>query len=207
MVDENEFIELQRQVMELKENLDEYKSNNMELQTQVLGLKGLLDGYTSPKSDKLSIVVTSRKYEEVLPAYFLANGAVALDWEVDIFHTFWGIKVLQKPGHTPRGENIMQRMMHYMVPGGPKGAPLSNLHMFGAGKFMIKKLMQENGISSLEDQIIQAAQGGVNLLVCNTARELFGMQDYDFIDAVQRCDVGVLEYLTQAQEAGVSLFM
>lgn len=177
------------------------------LQEQVVGLEERLNGYKKPLADKLSIVVTSRKYEEVLPAYFLANAAKLMEMDVDLFHTFWGIKVLQKPGHRPKGDNLMQRMMHYMVPGGPSGAPLSNMHMLGAGKFMIKKLMQQYGISTLEDQIHESIDLGVNLLVCNTARILFGMKKYDFIDAVERCDVGVVEYLEQAQQAGIALFM
>lgn len=45
---------------------------------------------------KTMIVLFSGDYDKAMAAYIIANGAVAYDHEVTIFHTFWGINALRK---------------------------------------------------------------------------------------------------------------
>ncbi|NTV23251.1 MAG: hypothetical protein HGA85_02660 [Nanoarchaeota archaeon] len=169
----------------------------------------LLDQYKADqeRAKKVSLVVWSGEYDRVLPAFIIANGARAMEMDVDMYFTFWGLKTLQKHGARPAGTNAMNSALHYMLPGGPEGAKLSSLHMFGLGKTMITRLMKENNIAGLDEQIDLAYESGVNIQACTLAMSIFGMEKgKDFDPRVQNY-VGVATYLMSAASADITLFI
>ncbi|MBS1266225.1 MAG: hypothetical protein MAG795_00192 [Candidatus Woesearchaeota archaeon] len=176
-----------------------------ELDERIGKLEAELEQYNS-RPKKVSLVVWSGEYDRVLPAFVIANGAKAMGMDVDMYFTFWGLKALQKEDHRPEGTNLLNKPLHYMLPGGPKGAKLSSLHMYGIGKGMIKKLMADQGISDLEEQIDLAYEQGVNIQACTLAMGIFGMDKSDFSDVVGSY-VGVATYLMNAAESDITLFI
>ena len=44
-----------------------------------------------------TIIVFSGEFDKVVAAFVIANGAAAMDDEVTMFFTFWGLNALRKP--------------------------------------------------------------------------------------------------------------
>lgn len=192
-----------------KKEFDELKTKVNNLEKLIGPNGGLLEEYLAEKErpKSVSIVVWSGEYDRVLPAFIIANGARAMNMDVNLYFTFWGLKTLQKENHRPEGTNIMNKMLHYMLSGGTEGAKLSKMHMFGIGKGMIKRLMKQNGISDLEEQIELAYENGVNIQACTLAMGIFGMKkDDDFSDKVKSY-CGVATYLLDASKSDITLFI
>ena len=195
MIDEKEFAELKTKVSHLEKLI----GSNGEWLEEYLAEK--------EKPKRVSIVVWSGEYDRVLPAFIIANGARAMNMDVNLYFTFWGLKTMQKENHRPKGTNIMNQMLHYMLPGGEEGAKLSKMHMFGIGKGMIKKLMKENGISDLEEQIELAYENGVNIQACTLAMSIFGMKKNDDFSDKVKSYCGVATYLLDASTSDITLFI
>lgn len=47
-------------------------------------------------SKKLSIIVFSGDFDRAVAAFTLATGAAAVNWEVNLFFTFWGLNLIKK---------------------------------------------------------------------------------------------------------------
>jgi len=45
---------------------------------------------------KLSIIVFSGDFDRAIAAFTLATGAAAVNWEVNLFFTFWGLDIIKK---------------------------------------------------------------------------------------------------------------
>ena len=44
-----------------------------------------------------TIIVFSGDFDKVMAAFIIANGAAAMDDEVTMFFTFWGLNALRRP--------------------------------------------------------------------------------------------------------------
>ena len=188
-------VEAIRQAFGGLENIDRY----------VALLKKYEEEQERPK--RVSIVVFSGDYDKVLPAFIIANGARAMEMEVNMYFTFWGLKTLQRHGKRPDGTNPINQMLHYVLPGGPEGAKLSHLNMFGLGKYMITWLMKKNNILLLDDQIQLAYEQGVNIQACTLAMRIFGMKQGEDFNPVVTDYVGVATYLGNAANSDITLFI
>jgi peroxiredoxin family protein len=47
-------------------------------------------------SKKLSIIVFSGDFDRAVAAFTLATGAAAVNWDVTLFFTFWGLNLIKK---------------------------------------------------------------------------------------------------------------
>src|SRR5574340_1829120 len=52
------------------------------------------------RANRLVLVVTNDTIDKVYPPMILATTGAASGMEVDIYFTFWGLKLLDKKGHT-----------------------------------------------------------------------------------------------------------
>ena len=46
---------------------------------------------------KKTIIVFSGEFDKVMAAFIIANGAAAMDDDVTMFFTFWGLNALRRP--------------------------------------------------------------------------------------------------------------
>ena len=75
----------------------------------------------------------------------------------------------------------------------------------GAGAQIIRKLMQERGVASVEELFALAQELGVRMVVCDMSRELLGVSDAELIDGLEVG--GVATFLGDAARAKVTLFI
>ena len=85
---------------------------------------------------KKTIIVFSGDYDKVMAAFIIANGAAAMDDEVTMFFTFWGLATLRKPIHRGQGpgkpKSTLQKGFSMMLPPSPEKLGLSKFNFGGA---------------------------------------------------------------------------
>lgn len=154
----------------------------------------------------VNIIVFSGDLDKALAAFNLAIGAAAMEMEVTLFFTFWGLNVIRKDKKVTRARGIMRKMLNLVNRGGAKRLPLSRLNMAGLGRSMMKKLMKNSKIPSVEEMISMAQKMGVELVACTTTMGMMGISREDLIPAVGKL-AGVATYLGEATEGKVNLFI
>lgn len=156
------------------------------------------------KDDK-SMVVFSGDLDKAIASFIIANGAAAMGRKVTMFFTFWGLNILRKPEKVDVKKGFMDKMFGMMMPRGSKKLGLSKMNMGGMGAKMIRKVMNDKNISSLEDLIQQAIKSGIRIVACTMSMDVMGITKEELIDGIEYG--GVAAYLGAAEESDVNLFI
>ena len=154
--------------------------------------------------DRLAMVLFSGDLDKAIAAFIIATGAAAMGLEVSMFFTFWGLSAVKKQKKY-EGKNFLEKGFTAMLPGGSQSLPLSQMNFFGAGASIIRKLMRDHEVSSVEELIAMAQEFGVRMVVCDMSRELLGVRDDEFIDGLEMG--GVATFMGDAARAKASLFI
>ncbi|HEY8909437.1 MAG TPA: CoA-disulfide reductase [Desulfosporosinus sp.] len=155
--------------------------------------------------DKKTMVVFSGDLDKALAAFIIANGAVAMGKKVTLFFTFWGLNILRKHEKVSVKKNLVESMFGFMMPRGSKKLKLSNMNMMGMGGKMIRTIMKNKNINSLDELIKLAIDSGVEIVACSMTMDLMGLKQEELIDGVKIGGVGY--YLGEAEESNVNLFI
>ena len=99
----------------------------------------------------------------------------------------------------------MEKMFGFMLPKGSTKLGLSKMNMGGLGTAMMKKIMRDKNVNSLEDLIKCAMQNGVKIMACTMSMDVMGITKEELIDGIEY--VGVGTYLGDAEESNVNLFI
>jgi peroxiredoxin family protein len=154
--------------------------------------------------DRLALVVFSGDLDRVLAAFILATGAAAMGQEVSMFFTFWGLNVLKQHSRL-RGKSLFQKMMALMSPGSSKSLPVSKMNYFGVGAKLLRSMMKQKNVSSLEEMVTLARDMGVRMIACEMSRDLMGIEDQELVAGLE-CG-GVASCLADALKAKTSFFI
>jgi peroxiredoxin family protein len=154
--------------------------------------------------DRLAMVVFSGDLDKAIAALIIATGAASIGMEASIFYTFWGLGAVKRQ-KVYTGKNLLERGFTAMLPAGTGQLGLSQLNFFGAGAQIIRKLMEERGVASVEELFALAQELGVRMVVCDMSRELLGIHDAEIIDGLETG--GVATFLGDAARAKVTLFI
>jgi peroxiredoxin family protein len=73
------------------------------------------------------------------------------------------------------------------------------------GSKVIRKVMGDKNISSLEELIEQARKSGIRMIACNMSMDVMGITKEELFDGVEIG--GVATYLSSADESNVNLFI
>lgn len=92
-----------------------------------------------------------------------------------------------------------------MMPRGSKKLQLSKMNMAGMGAKMIRMVMKDKNVESLEDLIQAAIDNGVNIVACTMSMDVMGIKEEELIDGVNLGGVGY--YLGEAEDSNVNLFI
>ncbi len=152
-----------------------------------------------------TMVVFSQDMDRALASFIIANGAASMGRKVTMFFTFWGLNILRKPQPQAAGKTFLEKMFGWMMPKGAGRLPLSRMHMAGMGPALIKKIMRDKNVQSLESLIQAALDNGVQLVACSMSMDIMGIKEEELIPGVQLG--GVAAYLADAEEANVNLFI
>jgi peroxiredoxin family protein len=157
-------------------------------------------------SEKVTLIMFSDDMDKALAALNLAIGASSMGMEVSIFFTFWGLNLIKKNDGPIKSRGIMRKMLNFMNRGGSKRLKLSRFHMFGLGKWMIGRLMQDIKFPSPQELMMMAHQSGVKFIACTTSMGMMGLSKEAFIPEVDSY-AGVATYLANAKEGRINLFI
>ncbi|PPD58168.1 DsrE/DsrF/DrsH-like family protein [Dehalogenimonas etheniformans] len=138
-------------------------------------------------ADKITIVLHSGDMDKVYSALIIANGALSMGMEASIFFTFWGLQRLKK--------------------GGLDKGPLSKMHMFGLGKWMVKNRMKKVNVASLDRMLNDFKELGGKILACDMTMEIMGLKKEDMREDLisDYCAVGT--FVLEAKNSKVNLFI
>ena len=157
-----------------------------------------------PKDDK-TIVVFSGDLDKALASFVIANGAAAMGKKVTMFFTFWGLNVLRRKEPVAVEKNFIDKMFGWMMPRGSEQLKLSKMNMLGMGTKMMRSVMQNKNIESLESLMESAKASGVEMIACQMSMDVMGIHQEELIDGVTIGGVGA--YLDAAEDANVNLFI
>ncbi|MHC1770585.1 MAG: DsrE/DsrF/DrsH-like family protein [Flexilinea sp.] len=152
-----------------------------------------------------TIIVFSGDLDRVLASFIIANGAAAMGRPVTMFFTFWGLNVLRKAEKQKVKKTIIESMFGSMMPRGTGKLKLSKMNMGGMGTAMMKMVMKDKNVDSLEELIQKAMKAGVKIVACTMSMDIMGIKEEELIDGVELGGVGA--YLGDAEESDVNLFI
>ena len=150
-------------------------------------------------------MVFSGDLDKTIAAFIMANGAAAMGRNVTIFFTFWGLNILRKPKKVKVHKAFIERMFGAMMPRGTKKLGLSRMNMGGMGAKMIRGIMKQKGVSSLEELMDNALAHGVRLVACQMSMDIMGIHKEELIDGVELG--GVSTFLGSGEQSDMSLFI
>lgn len=155
----------------------------------------------SPK--KLALIASKGTLDWAYPPFILASTAAALDYEVQIFFTFYGLTLLKKDISDLRISPLGNPAM-------PMPLPMPNLlqalpGMESMATFMMKQKIAAKGVASISELRDACLESGVKLIACQMTLDLFDFKREDFIDGIEFG--GAATFFEFAGESDVSLFV
>ena len=134
---------------------------------------------------KMAIIVHSGSLDKLYPVLMLSSTGGAMDAEVSLFFTFWGMDAIKK--------------------GGLDNSKLPGIMSLGTG--MMKGKIKSVGIPTLKELLDMCRDTeNVKLYACSTTMEMMGIKKEDLIPEVDEI-VGAATFLDIAMDADVQLFI
>jgi peroxiredoxin family protein len=154
---------------------------------------------------KLSLVVFSGDFDKLVAAFTLASGAAAVNYEVNIFFTFWGLNAIKnKKGRRFTGRGFLARVFGFLM-GGIKNVPLSRMNFAGMSPRLMTGMMRKRNVATLNELVEAAIALNANLYACEMSMVILGLSLKDFIPEVKEV-LGVAKFLELSQD-GETLFI
>jgi peroxiredoxin family protein len=151
---------------------------------------------------KLSLIIFSGDFDRAVAAFTLATGAAAVNWDVSMFFTFWGLNLIKKKrGRTAIGRGLLARVFNFLL-GGRNNLPLSRLNFGGISPRLMTGMMAGRNVATLEELVSAAQELKIKFVACEMAMNILGIQKSDLIDDV-RDVIGVPTFLAMSQDAQV----
>jgi peroxiredoxin family protein len=181
-----------------------------EVERQTKALREEVDGKIAEVrartvDDAATIIVFSGDLDKVLAGFVLATGAAAAGLETSMFFTFWGLSVLKRPGAAPGPKSVMERMFAMMTPSSSLELGTSKMSYFGLGSVMLRKMMKDKQIASLEELIAIARELDVKMIACTMSMDAMGVAKEELVDGL--AFGGVATYMADAVRSRVTLFI
>lgn len=167
------------------------------------------------KPKRLALIASQGTLDWAYPPFLLASTAAAMDMEVGVFFTFYGLTLLKKEIDVKVAPQTNPAMPMKM-PFGPKGFqnfewPIPNIlgnnipgYETMATSFM-KKTFANKGVASLEELREMCTDLGVRMIGCQMTMDVFGFDSEDFIDGIELG--GAASFLEFAADSDISLFI
>nr|CRH07602.1 conserved protein of unknown function [Candidatus Magnetococcus massalia] len=151
---------------------------------------------------KLAIIATKGTLDWAYPPLILATTAAALDYEVHIFWTFYGLQVLKK--------NRNLKISPLGNPGMPMPVDMPVLvqalpGMEAMATTMMKGKMKSKGVASIDDLMELAVEAEVNMIACQMTVDLFDFKHEELMDGVEYA--GAARFFDVAGDADITLYI
>lgn len=151
---------------------------------------------------RLAIIATKGTLDFAYPPLILATTAAALDYDVTIFWTFYGLQVLKKNRNlkiSPLGNPAMP--MPIPMPVLIQALP----GMESMATIMMKQKMASKGVASIDDLMEMAIESDVKMIACQMTVDLFDFKHEELLDGLEYA--GAARFFEVAQQADITLFI
>ncbi len=153
----------------------------------------------APTAKRLVIVLSKATLDEAYPAFILAQTGAASGMEVDLYFTFWGMKLLDK--RTAKKTKLS--------PVGNPAIGMPNLLAVLPGATAMATAMMKRKIKkywpTIPEMMQQAKEMGVRMHACSPTMGLMGLKETDLIEGVDI--VGASAFLGWASDNAVTIFI
>jgi len=166
---------------------------------------------------KLAIIATKGTLDWAYPPLILASTAAALDYEVEIFFTFYGLQLLRKDVSGLKVSPLGNPGMPMKMPFGPKWFSginwnIPNIIQANVPGFeslatvLMKKTIANNGVASIAELRELCQEAEVRFTACQMTVELFDFNsEEDFIDGIEYA--GAAKFFEFAGESDICLYI
>jgi len=166
-------------------------------------IMALKEAEKAAKPKKMAIIATKGTLDWAYPPLILASTGATLGWDVGIFFTFYGLKILQKDRHLEVGTTGNPAM--------PMPVPMPQLltalpGMTPMASWMMKRQFKDHGVASIDELVELCVELGVKMIPCGMTMDVFGFSKDGFIDGIEEV-CGATHFLDWAADADVSLFI
>ncbi|HEX8940109.1 MAG TPA: DsrE/DsrF/DrsH-like family protein [Candidatus Limnocylindrales bacterium] len=162
--------------------------------------------HTRPTQEGVTIVVFSGDFDRVQAAFNIAIGAASSGMPVTMFFTFWGLDVITRPDARRLGRDPLRTAFRWLKPGGARRLPLSRFNFLGLGPVLMRRLMGEFKMPTVDEMLELARSLGVKIVACTITMGVMGLGESDLIEGVDSF-AGVATYLNDARSRSVNLFI
>ncbi len=169
----------------------------------------------SDRPKRLALIASKGTLDWAYPPFILASTAAAMDMEVGVFFTFYGLPLLKKDLGATVAPHANPAMPMKMPFGSEKFQNISwkipNLisgNVPGFESFatkMMKKKFETKGVAKVEELREACVDLEVNLIACQMTMDVFGFTRDEFIDGIHLG--GAATFLEFAADADISLFI
>ncbi|MDU8926207.1 DsrE/DsrF/DrsH-like family protein [Alisedimentitalea sp. MJ-SS2] len=167
----------------------------------------MLDNSDLDNAKSMSIIITKGSLDWAYPPFILGTTAAAMDVDVTMFFTFYGLPLLKKDLNlkfTPLGNAAMEMPMM----GGHMAMPNMLSMLPGMGSMaggMMKNLMKKKGVASIEDLREASVDLDIRMIGCQMTLDLF---EYDRADMLDEMEIGgAATYMETALKSDINLFI
>jgi peroxiredoxin family protein len=151
----------------------------------------------------MAIIASKGSLDMAYPPLILASTAAALDYEVQIFFTFYGLTLLRRDLSDVKISPLANPAMPMPLPMPVVVAALPGMESLAT--MMMKQKLKKHGVASLEELRAACLESGVKLIACQMTLDLFEFDKAEFIDDIEFG--GAATFLEFAGKSDVSLFI
>ena len=167
------------------------------------------------RAKRMALIASKGTLDWAYPPFILASTAVAMEMEVAVFFTFYGLTLLKKR-ITAKVAPQTNPAMPMKMPFGPKGFqevewPMPNMLMGNMPGFetmatsLMKETFKNKGVATIEELREICIESGVKLIGCQMTMDVFGFSQSDFVEGV---DIGgAATFLEFAADSDIPLFI
>ena len=167
------------------------------------------------RAKRMALIASKGTLDWAYPPFILASTAVAMEMEVAVFFTFYGLTLLKKR-ITAKVAPQTNPAMPMKMPFGPKSFqevewPMPNMLMGNMPGFetmatsLMKETFKKKGVATIEELREICIESGVKLIGCQMTMDVFGFSQDDFVKGV---DIGgAATFLEFAADADIQLFI
>jgi peroxiredoxin family protein len=152
---------------------------------------------------RMAIIASKGALDMAYPPLILASTAAALDYEVQVFFTFYGLTLLRKDLSDVKISPLANPAMPMPLPMPVLVSALPGMETIATT--MMKQKLKKHGVASLEELRSACLEAGVKLIACQMTLDLFEFDKSEFIDGIEYG--GAATFLEFAGKADVTLFI
>ena len=152
---------------------------------------------------RMAIIASKGALDMAYPPLILASTAAALDYEVQVFFTFYGLSLLRKDLSDVKISPLANPAMPMPLPMPVMVAALPGMESMAT--MMMKQKLKKHGVASLEELRTACLEAGVKLIACQMTLDLFEFDKSEFIDGIEYG--GAATFLEFAGKSDVTLFI